>query len=420
MKVIVIGSGLLGVSTAWALRERGADVLVLDRTEGPGRETSFANGALVTPSMADPWNSPGVFWRLLRWLGREDSPMLLRARALPSLVGWGLQFIRNSSRRRYRENTLRNAHLALYSLHALQELRTQIPIEYASGTIGTLRLFRAQADLDAAMEMVEWLARHGVHSSTLDREATLALEPALEPIGRQLAGGIHYPDDEHGDAFRFCEGLARHATARGVQFQYGAAVDRLEARGGRVARVLGGSRSWEADAVVVAAGSYSPQLVADLGIRVPVRPVKGYSITVPLDGARPTPRMPILDDALHAVAVPLGNRMRLAGTAEFTGFDRSVTPARVENLRAFLGKTYPQIARAVTAESTVSWAGLRPMSSDGVPIIGATVCENLFLNTGHGPLGWTMCVGSGRALADLMLGRKPEIDLAPYSLRRFN
>jgi D-amino-acid dehydrogenase len=420
MKVIVIGSGLLGVSTAWALRERGAEVLVLDRAEGPGRETSFANGALVTPSMADPWNSPGVLWRLLRWLGREDSPMLLRPRALPSLVGWGLQFVRNSSRPRYRENTLRNAHLALYSLRALQELRTQTPIEYASGTIGTLRLFREPADLDAAMEMVEWLARHGVHSSTLDREGTLALEPALEPIAQQLAGGIHYPDDEHGDAFRFCEGLARHAAARGVQFQYGAPVDRLEARGARIARIIGASRSWEADAVVVAAGSYSPQLVAELGIRVPVRPVKGYSITVPLDGASPTPRMPILDDALHAVAVPLGNRMRLAGTAEFTGFDRSVTPARIENLRAFLGKTYPQIARAVTAESITSWAGLRPMSSDGVPIIGATACENLFLNTGHGPLGWTMCVGSGRALADLMLGRKPEIDLAPYSLGRFS
>ena len=420
MRVIVVGSGLIGVCTAWALRERGADVLVLDRAEGPGRETSFANGALVTPSMADPWNSPGVFWRLLRWLGREDSPMLLRPRALPSLLGWGLQFIRNSSRRRYRENTLLNAHLALYSLRALQELRTQISIEYAGGTIGTLRLFRERADLDAAMEMVEWLARHGVHSRTLDREATLALEPALEPIGQQLAGGIHYPDDEHGDAFRFCEGLAGHAAARGVQFQYGAAVDRLEARGGRIERVVGASRIWQADAVVVAAGSYSPQLVADLGITVPVRPVKGYSITVPLDGTRPIPRMPILDDSLHAVAVPLGNHMRLAGTAEFAGFDRSVTPARIENLRAFLGKTYPQIARVVAAERTTSWAGLRPMSSDGVPIIGATAYDNLFLNTGHGPLGWTLCVGSGRALADLMLGEKPEIDLAPYSLGRFD
>ncbi|HZF25063.1 MAG TPA: D-amino acid dehydrogenase [Steroidobacteraceae bacterium] len=419
MNVIVIGSGLIGVSTAWALRERGAEVTVLDRAEGPARETSFANGALLTPSMAEPWNSPGVLWRLLHWLGREDSPMLLRPRALPSLVGWGLQFIRYSSRQHYRNNTLINAHLAIYSLRALQELRARVAIDFASGAIGTMRLFREQAELDAAMEMVEWLAQHGVRSRTLNREATLGMEPALEPIATKLAGGIHYPDDEHGDAFRFCEALARHAAERGVRFHYGATVEGLEGREGRVTRVIGASQTWEGDAVVVAAGSYSPQLVANLGIRVPVRPVKGYSITVPLDGARPVPKMPILDDALHAVAVPLDNRMRLAGTAEFTGFDRTVTPARVANLRSLLTKTYPNIAQVAAPERISSWAGLRPMSCDGVPIIGSTPYQNLYLNTGHGPLGWTMCVGSGRALADLMLGQEPEIDLAPYSLRRF-
>ncbi|HKE45399.1 MAG TPA: D-amino acid dehydrogenase [Steroidobacteraceae bacterium] len=419
MNVIVIGSGLIGISTAWALRERGAEVTVLERAEGPARETSFANGALLTPSMADPWNSPGVFWRLLHWVGREDSPMLLRPRALPSLARWGLQFIRYSSRQHYRHNTLLNAQLAVYSLRALQELRQQVRLDYASGTLGTMRLFRERADLDAALEMVEWLAQHGVHSRTLDRDATLGMEPALEPIAGQLAGGIHYPDDEHGDAFRFCEDLARHATERGVRFHYATRVERLEARERRITRVVGESQSWEADAVVVAAGSYSPQLVANLGIRVPVQPVKGYSITVPLDGVRPAPRMPLLDDSLHAVAVPLADRMRLAGTAEFAGFDRTVTPARLENLRFFLRQTYPQIARTASGAGTTSWAGLRPMSCDGVPIIGATALENLFLNTGHGPLGWTMCVGSGRALADLMLGARPEIDLAPYSLQRF-
>jgi D-amino-acid dehydrogenase len=419
MNVIVIGSGLLGVSTAWALVERGAQVTVLDRAEGPGRETSFANGALLTPSMADPWNAPGVLWRLLRWLGREDSPMLLRPQALPSLIGWGLQFIRYSGRRHYRHNTLLNARLALYSVKALQDLRRRISIEYAGGTLGTMRLFRAPGELQAALEMVEWLAQHGVRSRTLDREATIALEPALEPIAHELAGAIHYPDDEHGDALLFCEALARQAAERGARFHYNTTVARLQAQGGRVTGVVCHSQSWPADAVVIAAGSYSPQLVAGLGIRLPVRPVKGYSITVPLDGAQPRPRMPILDDALHAVAVPLENRMRLAGTAEFTGYDRTITAARVENLRVLLARTYPRIARSITPEQTSPWAGLRPMSCDGVPIVGPTAYNNLFLNTGHGPLGWTMAVGSGRALADLVLGRVPEIDLAPYSLRRF-
>jgi D-amino-acid dehydrogenase len=420
MRVIVIGSGLLGVSTAWALSERGVGVTVIDRSEGPARETSFANGALLTPSMADPWNSPGVFWKLMRWLGRENSPMLLRPSAVPSLIGWGLKFIRYSSPRHYRDNTLNNARLALYSLHALKELRSARHIDYDGKSVGTLRLFRHRTELDAAREMNDWLGQHGVHSRILDRDATIGMEPALAPVAQDLVGAIHYPDDEHGDAFRFCEGLAKAARERGVQFLYGVNVTHLLHEGRRVTGVAAGEQAWGADAVVVAAGSYSPKLVESLDIRVPVQPVKGYSITVPLDGAVPAPRIPILDDELHAVAVPLANRLRVAGTAEFTGFDRSVTPARIENLRYLLARTYPRIAKASSLERTSPWAGLRPMSCDGVPIIGGTACENLFLNTGHGPLGWTMCVGSGRALADLMTGCRPEIDLAPYSLSRFS
>src|SRR5262245_11856398 len=268
MKVIVIGSGLLGVSTAWALRERGADVTVLDRSDGPARETSFANGALLTPSMADPWNSPGVFWKLMRWLGRENSPMLLRLRSVPSLVGWGLRFIQNSSPRHYRDNTLHNARLALYSLRALEELRSVTPIEYEGAAVGTLRLFRRESELEAAREMVDWLAQHGVRSRKLGREATIATEPALAPIAQELVGAIHYPDDQHGDAFRFCEGLARAARERGVSFVYGVNVTQLRRQGRRVTGVGSSSQNWEADAVVVAAGSYSPQLVESLGIQI--------------------------------------------------------------------------------------------------------------------------------------------------------
>lgn len=420
MHVVVIGSGLLGVSTAYWLRELGADVTVIDRAPGPGRETSFANGALLTPSMADPWNAPGVLWKLLGWLGREDSPMLLRARALPGLARWGMRFLRESSEPRFRANTLANVRLAQYSLASLHALSANGSMSFDHGEVGTLKLVRNSASFEAARAMAAWLAEHGVKSRALDRETTVTLEPALRPIAHELVGSIHFPADEHGDAFRYCESLAALAARRGAAFRYGTTVTALETHGGRIVRVRTSAGEVAADSVVVAAGSYSPQLLASTGIRLPVAPVKGYSISAPVPAGVTAPIIPILDEELHAVAVPLGTRLRLAGTAEFAGHDLSVPAARIENLMRLLSRTYPEIAARVPRERIESWTGLRPMSADGVPIVSRTPIENLYLNTGHGHLGWTMATGSGRALADLVMGRAPAIDLAPYALDRFN
>lgn len=420
MNVVVVGSGLLGVCSAYWLRELGAAVTVLDRAAGPGLETSYANGALLTPSMADPWNAPGVLWRLLGWIGRENSPMLLRPAALPAIVGWGLRFIRESTEKRFRANTLANVHLALYSLETLRSLRARAPIDYDQGAAGTLKVMRDPRSLEAARAMAAWLRGHGVSSRELDRAATIELEPALQPVGAQLAGSIHFPGDEHGDAFRFCEALARRAAERGVEFRYRTAVEGLEIGGRRIRGVRSGAGVLAADVVVIAAGSCSPQLLRRVGLSLPVAPVKGYSITVPMPAGVSSPVVPVLDEQLHAVVVPLDGRVRVAGTAEFAGHDLSVPAARIANLLRLLERTYPEIARRVARESVQPWTGLRPMSADGVPIVSRTPIENLFLNTGHGHLGWTMAAGSGRALADLILGRKPDIDLTPYALDRFN
>jgi D-amino-acid dehydrogenase len=419
MKVVVVGSGLLGISTAYWLSEHGAQVTVLDRAAGPARETSFANGALVTPSMSDPWNAPGVLWRLLGWLGREDSPMLLRPKALPALAGWGLRFLRESSERRFHANTLANLGLATYSLATLRQLRSQTALDYDYGSVGTLKVTRDAQGFEAARSMAAWIGGHGVSWRELDRAQTIALEPALAPVGGEIAGSIHFPDDEHGDAWRFCEALASRAAQRGVEFRYSTTVDALEYDGRRVRGVRSGDGAVAADAFVIAAGSFSPQLLSGLGIRLPVAPVKGYSITVPIPAGVAAPTIPILDDELHAVAAPLNGKLRIAGTAEFAGHDVSVPESRIKNLMRLLTRTFPAIASAVDRDRITPWSGLRPMSADGVPIIGRTPIENLFLNTGHGHLGWTMAAGSGRALSDLMTGRTPAIDLKPYSLTRF-
>jgi D-amino-acid dehydrogenase len=420
MHVVVIGSGLLGVSTAYWLRELGATVTVLERAAGPGRETSFANGALLTPSMADPWNAPGVLWKLLGWLGREDSPMLLRPAALPGLARWGLRFLRESRESRFRANTLANVQLAKYSLATLQAMRSLDGMSFDHGEVGTLKLIRNVHSFDEARAMADWLREYGVNSRALAREATVELEPALRPIASELVGSIHYPADEHGDAYRYCEALAALAARRGVTFCYGTTVTGIVANGARLARVQTESGSLAGDSVVVAAGSYSPLLLAPTGIRLPVAPVKGYSISVRLPAGVEGPRIPILDEELHAVAVPLGRNLRVAGTAEFAGHDLTLPAGRVENLVRLLSRTYPEIAARVSRDDIEPWTGLRPMSADGVPIVSHTPIGNLFLNTGHGHLGWTMAAGSGRALADVVMGRTPAIDLAPYALDRFD
>ena len=414
MRVLVIGSGLLGVSSAWFLAREGCEVTVVERLPGAAQGTSFANAGMLTPSMADPWNSPGIFWHLLQWLGREDAPFLVRPRALPAMLGWGLSFVRNSTAARQRASMDANLRLAAYSLATLRELRATLKLAYDERARGTIKVFRDRKAFDAAAARNATLASLGLDVRTLTPADAVATEPALEPVRERLVGAIYCPADESGDARAFTLALAEQARAAGVQFHYGREVTGFEQAGGRINAAFAGGTRYEAEQFVVAAGSWSPLLLRTLGLGLPVRPVKGYSITVPAGHWDGAPRMPVIDDALHAAATPLGARLRVAGTAEIAGYDAALTPARIDNLFKLLFELFPTYPPTLDRASAEPWAGLRPMSPDGVPRIGRLGCDNLFVNTGHGHLGWTLATGSGALLADLMLGRLPALAPAPY------
>ncbi|MFZ0500881.1 MAG: D-amino acid dehydrogenase [Steroidobacteraceae bacterium] len=418
MKALIIGSGLIGTTSAYFLARRGCEVTVLDRQNGPGQETSFANGSMLSPSMPEPWNAPGSWRVLLGSLGRSDSPLKLHARTLPRLAGWGTQFLRNSSRERYERNSIKNLKLGLHSLEVLRRLRQEIDIAYGGAPSGTLRVFRDPAPLERAVEWAEKLETEGLTYRRLTGREVVATEPALEPIGAQLAGGIHYPVDEIGNAYKFCVALAEHARRAGVDFRFRTPVTGLETRHGKITAVRSGDEKFTADSYVVAAGSYTPLLLKSLGITVPVQPAKGYSLTF----ERPSPdtpfHVPVCDDDFHAVVVPLENVIRVAGTAEFTGYDLSLPEARIGNLVRLLRQVLP--SWPLDPAKAKPWCGLRPMSADGVPIIGPTPIGNLWINTGHGPLGWTLSVGSAQLLSDLLMAGSPRVNPDAYALARFN
>ena len=418
MKALIIGSGLIGVTSAYFLARRGWEVTVLDRQDGPALETSFANGSLLTPSMPEPWNAPGSWRVLLASIGRSDSPLQLRLKALPHLAGWGVRFLRNSSRERYERNSLKNLRLGLHSLEVLQRLRREIALDYGSAASGVLRVFRDPAKLQGAIPWADRLKAEGITYRVMTGGEVAAMEPALAPISGQLAGGIHYPVDEIGNAYKFTVALAEHARRAGVDFRFRTPVTGIETRLGRVTAVRGGDQQFTADSYVVAAGSYTPLLCGNLGITVPVRPAKGYSLTF----ERPSPdipfHLPVADDDFHAVVVPLENVIRVAGTAEFTGYDLSLSEVRIGNLVKLVRQVLP--GWNLDPSKAKPWCGLRPMSADGVPIIGPTPIGNLWINTGHGPLGWTMAVGSGQLLADLLTGGSPGLTPGAYALARFS
>jgi len=417
MKFIVIGAGVIGVTTAFFLRLRGHEVAVIDRREGPGRETSFANGALLTPSMPEPWNAPGSWRALLGSIGRSDAPLQLRLKAIPSLAGWGPRFLMNSRRPAFERNCVSNLKLALYSHEAMESVREATSVDYSRRTTGTLKVFRNAAALYRATAWADQLSGHGLTFRKLSRTDTVALEGALAPIAGQLAGSIHYEIDEIGDACRFCTALTGQLLQEGVEFRFSTTVTSFEVSGGRVTAVLCGRERFSADSYVVAACSYSTPLLSPLGMYLPVRPAKGYSVTFDCLPGRRELRVPIVDDDCHAAVVPIGNALRVAGTAEFTGYDLTPSAARVEKLVRLLREILPE--GHYDPSSARPWCGLRAMSVDGVPIIGRTSVSNVFVNTGHGHLGWTMAAGSGGLLVDVILGASPAIDAAPYDPQRF-
>ena len=419
--MLVIGAGVIGVSTAYFLRRNGIDVTVVESSRGPGQETSFANAGLLTSSLADPWNAPGIWRHLVKWIGKEDAPILIRPSALPSLIGWGIQFLRSSSDESFINSFRKNVALSKYNLDVLHELQETAELRFDHTAHGTLRIFRdGEALEEAAGTAARYREAVGLHAKRLDRQGLLEIEPALAPIAAELVGAIHYPDDECGDARRYCEQLAGLAASEGVRFRFNTKVRALNRRRKQiVAAEVHDGTALDADVFVIAAGSHSAALVAKLGLKLPIRPAKGYSISVPMADTVTRPTVPVIDDCLHAAIVPLGGRLRVAGTAELAGFDLSIRPGRIENLSRLLRAVYPSLGTAGDSTSVQPWAGLRPMSADGVPILGETPIANLVLNTGHGHLGWSMAAASGKLIADSLAGRQLQIPLQNYGLQRF-
>ncbi len=416
MTTVVLGAGVIGVTTAYFLARGGHDVTVLDRQPAAGLETSFANGALVTPSMSDPWAAPGIPSLILKHLGQEDAPFLLRLGALPGMVGWGLRFLRNCAPRRWRDNTEAVLRLGASSREALDAVTAETGIAYDRGERGSLRVYPDAASLAKAAKSAAMYRELGQPAELLDAAACVALEPALRPIAQQLAGGVCYPGDRSGDCLKFTQSLALRAAELGVNFRYGLTILGFETDAERVVAVRTGNGQLGGKRFVLACGSYSPLLARALGLRLPVLPVKGYSVTLPAAGWNNAPTMPIVDDHRKIAVTRLGDRIRLAGTAEFAGYDTTPNTRRGAMLLDAFAALFPEYPKHGKAQH---WHGLRPMTPDGRPILCRTRYANLYLNTGHGPLGWTLACGSAKALADVMSDRRPEIDLAGFSIGRF-
>jgi D-amino-acid dehydrogenase len=418
MKIIIIGAGVIGSTTAYYLAKSGHDIEVIDRQEGPALETSFANAGMLTPSMADPWNAPGIFKTLVSTIGNPHSPFLLRLKALPSLLGWGVSFLNNSREKLYIENIHRSADLSWYSVKLLDELRKKLNIKYDQITTGSIKVFRDMESLEKLARLSKHLIPHGMTYEVLKGNDLLKAEPSLEPVIDKLAGGVHFPDDQAGNAYKFTCEIEKEAMKLGAKFNYGVRVEKIIKKHNDISAVRTSAGDMTADKYILCAGSYSTPLAKSIGINIQVRPAKGYSITVPLNGWNGGPRMPIIDDGFHAAISPLGDVLRIAGTAEFAGLDQSLTSDRLANMYDLLSEIYPDFAPYFDKDKVTEWAGLRPISVDGSPYLGKTDVANLLVNTGHGPLGWTMAAGSAKMLTDIIDGNEPALDPKKYSLNR--
>ncbi len=414
MKVLVLGSGLIGTTSAWFLAQSGHEVTVLDRQPGPGLETSFANGGQISVSHAEPWANPHAPMQVLRWLGREDAPLLFRLRADPDQWRWGLRFLLECFPGRTRDNIASLVTLGLYSRATLQALRADTGIRYDHLERGILHFYTDQAEFKAGVEALAYMNEFGCGSVPTTADECVAIEPALRHARDRIVGGTFTASDESGNAWRFTDELAKLAAARGVDFRYDTTVLALEREGDRTGgvRVRGpeGETRLEADAVVVALGSYTPHLLKPLGLRIPVYPAKGYSITAKVVDPSSAPVVSLTDDGHKLVFSRLGDELRVAGTAELNGWDTAINHVRCD---AIVKRTRELFPDALDYAGARFWAGLRPATPGNVPIIGRTRFSNLFLNTGHGTLGWTLSCGSGRAIADIVSGRTPEVALRP-------
>jgi D-amino-acid dehydrogenase len=406
VKIIVLGAGVVGVTSAWYLAAAGHEVTVIDRRDAAGMETSFANGGQISAGHAEPWARPAVVPKILGWLGREDAPLLFRPRASWAQWSWGLRFLLECWPGRFERHSRTLAGLAGYSRECL---RAGLGLRYDHLERGILQFATSERDFRSMAHHAEAMRALGVRREVKSAAEIHALEPALRHSADPVVGGVYNPDDESGDAWRFTQELARIAESRGVRFRYGAEIQAIEAESGSAKSIQLKDGSVTGDAYVVSLGSYSPLLLAPLGIRIPVYPLKGYSITLPLGPAEAAtaPSVSLTDEAFKIVISRLGNRLRAAGTAELTGYDTTVSAPRCAAIARRIRELFPALGGVTTVDN---WTGLRPATPNNVPVVGRTRLRNVYLNTGHGTLGWTLACGSGAVLADLVSGRRPQVD----------
>ncbi len=416
MKVVVLGAGVIGVTSAWYLAKAGHEVTVIDRQPEAALETSFANAGEISPGYSSPWAAPGIPTKALKWMFMEHAPLIIQPKPDWTKLSWMARMLMNCTAEAYAVNKSRMVRLAEYSRDCLMELRAETGIRYDERTQGTLQLFRTEKQVAAAEQDIAVLKADGVPFEVLDADACVAAEPGLAAARGKIAGGLRLPGDETGDCFKFTQSLANMARALGVTFRHGVSIDRLEASMGRITSVHTSEGRVTADAFVVALGSYSPMLVKEFGIKLPVYPVKGYSITVPIVDEGRAPVSTVMDET-HKIAITrLGDRIRVGGMAEIAGFDLSLKPKRQATLTHSVEDLF---CGAGDQSQAKFWCGLRPMTPDGTPIVGRSPIQNLFLNTGHGTLGWTMAAGSGRVLADIVSGKRTEIEAGDLGYARY-
>jgi len=413
MTTVVLGAGVVGTATAWYLKKAGHDVVLIERQTEAAMETSWGNGGIIHASEVEPWSQPGMPTKIVKWLGKEDAPLLLRYGAIPHMFRWGLAFARNCTPERFRANALSNLHLALHSLKSLQEIGAETGIPYDRATRGVMKIYRSRESLDNAQRSTDFLARHGLLYERITPERCVELEPALQATQSTLAGALYFPRDEIGDSNKFGQGLAAACAAKGVQLRFGETIDRIETGGGRVQGVITNKGRIAADTVVVAMGSFTAPMLAKNGIRVPIYPVKGVSITFLRGGWNSAPTVPVIDDSKLFGFVPIGDRMRVSGSAEITGYDATPAMTRAQAIIDNASFTFPELKKNLDLTQAKVWAGLRPVSPSGTPLIGETRIKGLWINSGHGHLGWTLSCGSGRVAADLISGKDPGIPLPP-------
>ena len=417
MKMMVLGGGIIGTTTAYYLAKAGHEVHLVDRQSDVAMETSFANGGVLHTSEAEPWSQPGMPGKVLSWMGKENAPMLLHLRALPSIWRWGLSFMRNCSLERYRFAAAVNLRLANHTLTVIKQVRAEADLAYDLSQKGTLKIYTRQETLDKNAAESELLRPHGMVFEAVDAARCVAIEPALAPIRHTLAGGIYAAPDEHGDCHKFARGLRKHCEEKlGVRFTFGTEVRGFSRSGDKISAVETSKGPLQADAFVAAMASYTPALVKSLGINLQIYPAKGVTVTVPAASWPDGPQVPIIDDTRLFGLIRLGDRYRCSGSVEFDGWNTTPSPMRGKAIVDNVISVFPQFAGCYDSASAKLWAGLRPMAASGSPYLGATPIKNLFLNCGHGHLGWTLSCGSSQIVADIVSGRKPAIDITGLTL----